>query len=422
MTTLGRQNEIAPDAADRVAQVKSLLVTTGADRDVVRAAIHALSDDELMPFGLGAFRMNIMSLFSDDWSRQHVLQVARDATISYMWTGWEYHNHYLPKLGPEADTPQIDDMPFGRIRQLLGDGRGLVLASFHLGHFRYMLSDIAHAGIECWVPLATSGFNDYASAREANPDAAFWCHLHTVNAELQGKSTALARALARGGCVLSTIDGNTGIDGPRGNVRRATVRLLGTDVRVKDGLIRMAARFGAPILPLIAYSEGDRRRCRVGDLINPDGPLAGDVADRFVREALQQAYAFFADALTDFAAEWCGASQFHQWRVPCHSEPQPMEDVAQQLARHLESGGRLFVNVSRIVELSRGEEIVWTDVKTQRCYRMPAAMKALVERLSPDRDGVDRAWLDDQVEPARSRMWDLVCQLGARNAICGRES
>jgi len=106
MTTLGRQNEIAPDAADRVAQVKSLLVTTGADRDVVRAAIHALSDDELMPFGLGAFRMNIMSLFSDDWSRQHVLQVARDATISYMWTGWEYHNHYLPKLAACRTYPR----------------------------------------------------------------------------------------------------------------------------------------------------------------------------------------------------------------------------------------------------------------------------------------------------------------------------
>ena len=421
MTTLGRQNGIASDVTGRVAQVKSFLATTGADRDMVRAAIHALSDDELMYFGLGLFRMNIMSLFGDHWPRQRVLQVARDATISHMWKAWEYHHHYLPKLGPEADSPQVDDMPLGRIRQLLDAGRGLVLVSFHLGHFRYLLSDIAHADIDVWVPLATSSFNDYASSRKANPDAALWSHFHTINVELQGQSIALARALARGGCICSTIDGNTGTDGPRGDVSRATVLLRGTEVQVKDGLIRMAARFGAPILPGIAYSEGDRRRCRVGDLIDPDGPLTGEAADRFVREALQQVYAYLDEALTDFAVDWCGARSFHQWRVPSHAEPQQIQDVAQRLARHFESGGRLFVNVSRIVDLSWGEDIVWTDVKTLRCYRMPAAMKVLVDRLSPDRSGVDQAWLDGQVDPARSRMWDLLCELGARDAICGQE-
>lgn len=423
MTTTSQPAAQAQAHADRdgdrsnVERLNRLLEHIGADKDEVSNAIQALSDAELVSFGLNAYRMNLLSLFGETWPQEKIAKAAREAAKSKMWGGWEYHHHYLPRLTSTMDAPQLKNLPVDLVRAHLARGRGLVIVSFHQGHMRYIPSDLAHAGIPICMPLARDSFNDYETARIANPGAALWECFKFVNVEDRGGSLALARTLAKGGCVFSTIDGNTGLDGPRGGERRATVRILGSTGRVKDGLIGMAARFGSPILPMIAHTVNGERVCGMAPIIDPGRPLSGEESERFVESAVQDAYSFLGQDLLSFAGEWCGGDLFHHWRVPSAPTSRQIEEVERILTQDLEAGGRVTVNARRIVELPGDRDVVWTDVMTGRCYKLPVEMMDLVGKLSLDSGGVDLDWLNRHADAERSRMWGWMCQLASRDAI-----
>lgn len=388
----------------------------GCSRQELLAAVRALSDAELMPFGLRAYRLNLLSLFGETWSRQRIMRTARAAAISKVVGGWEYHHDYLPGLTEAAAPAALADLPCDLVQEILARGRGLIVASFHLGPMRYLASDLAHAGIPTCVPLARDSHHDYQSARTANSKAALWKSLRIVNAEQPTGAIALAKTLAGGGCVMSTIDGNTGLDGPRGGQRRATVRILGTTARVKTGLFDMAARFGAPILVIIAHTANGRRSCRTAPVIDPGEALRGDAGARFVENAIQNAYAFFGEALRDHADEWCGGDLFHQWRLPVDPPRRDPVDVERSLQRDLAAGARLTVNHRRIVALGDGPETIWSDAVSGRCYKLPVDMAGLAERLTQP-GGADLDWLDTRPAAERARAWAFLCQLASRDAI-----
>lgn len=387
-----------------------------ADKDAVRSAYLALTDAELASFGLNAYRMNLLSLFGEDWTHDRIAAVARGAAINKLWLGWEYHHHYLPGLGTSPGEAQLKNVPVELVKTLLGRGRGLVAATFHQGHFRYIPSDLAHAGVPLCIPLAADSFGNYKTARDANPDAALWSHLDFTNVEDRRGALTLARLMAKGGCVIAAIDGNTGTDGPRGEHRRGSVHVLGTEVRVKDGLVRMAARFGAPILPVFAHTIDGERTCHTAPLIDPGEPLQGEDAEAFVESATREIYARFGENLLSHADEWSGGDLFHQWRVPGAAASRGIEDVQRELSQRLASGGRAVFNDRRMVELSREDDLVWTDAVTLRCYRFPEETRALIDRLRSD-CGVDIGWLDNHEERVRSRFWGFLCGLASRDAV-----
>lgn len=414
---LQRLDLTPPGDRSSIEGLEELMADPAATSDEVLRALQALNDSDLMSFGLAAYRMNLLSLFSDRWSQKEIAETARQAAISKIWGGWEYHHHYLPRLTSAPEPPQLGELPAEMIRNLLEKGRGIVVVSFHLGHMRYIPSDLAHAGISTTLPLARDSFNDYETARVGNPTAALWEHLQFVDVEEGSGTLSLARTLSKGGCVFSTIDGNTGRDGPRGGERRTTVRILGASARVKDGLIRMAARFGSPILLMIAHTVDGKRICTTAPIIDPGGPLSGAEAEHFVGRALQDAYSFLGQSLLSRAGEWCGGDLFHQWRVPSPACNREIEVVEKLLMQELEAGMRIAVNTRRIIQLPGEKEIVWTDVMTGRCYKLPLEMEGLIERLSNDTGGVSLEWLNGHDDLVRSRMWGLMCQLASKDAI-----
>lgn len=407
----------ASPASARIEQVKRLLAQSGASKSEVSGQVHSLSDDELLPFGLRAYRLNLLSLFGHDWPPERIVQSAREAAISKILGGWEYHHHYLPGLTPEPDALQLAGTFVEQVRALLDRGRGVVGVSFHLGHMRYLPSDFAHAGIATHLPLASDSYNDYATAKARNPDAALWKRLHFVDVEARAGAIKLAKALTRGELLWSTIDGNTGLDGTRGDARRSTVALLGSKCRVKNGVIAMAARFGSPVIPMVAHDLDGQRVCRTGPVHDPGKPLHGEDADRFVEEAVQGAYTFLGETLRSHAGEWCGGDLFHQWRIPAPATRRPAEEIEQRLTEHLRTGGRVAMDTRRIVELPGENDIVWTDAMTGRCYKFPSAMAALAARLADEGQGVDLQWLDRHPGGERSLLWSMICQLASRDAV-----
>ncbi|WP_426752834.1 hypothetical protein [Myxococcus sp. Y35] len=417
MTQGAVSGSAASTTSAKVEQVQRLLALRDASKSEVFDLVHSLSDDELLSFGLRAYRLNLLSLFGHDWPPERIARTARAAAISKILGGWEYHQHYLPRLTSEPDAPQLAGALVEQARALVELGRGAVVVSFHLGHMRYIPSDLAHAGITTHLPLASDSYHDYETARACNPDAALWRTFSFIDVEARAGSISLAKALARGELVMSTIDGNTGIDGARGDARRSTIALLGSKCRVKNGVIAMAARFGSPVIPVVSHNRDGLRICTTGPVHDPGGPLRGEDAERFVEEAVQGAYTFLGEALLTHADEWCGGDLFHQWRLPTPSTTRPVEEVEPSLSEHLRAGGRVAMDTRRIVELPGANDIVWTDAMTGRCYRFPSTIVNLAARLADERQGVDLRWLDGHPSDERARMWSLICQLASRDAV-----
>src|ERR1700754_1945122 len=67
---------------ENIARVRYLLGRNDASPEEVHDRIAALTDAELMSFGLSAYRMNLLSLFGERWTRQQIFKTARDAAIS----------------------------------------------------------------------------------------------------------------------------------------------------------------------------------------------------------------------------------------------------------------------------------------------------------------------------------------------------
>ncbi|UPG89737.1 hypothetical protein L2Y96_20475 [Luteibacter aegosomaticola] len=397
----------------------SLSAWLGSDAiepEAMKQRLEALSDEELCHYGLRAYRMNLLALLGGRRSTAEIMRLAREAALSKLWLGWLYHHHTLPRLTSEARPPAVTGLPLQTIRDMQAAGRGIVVVTFHLGHMRQLPSDLAHAGIEVLVPLAADAFGNYESARQANPEAALWKHFRHVCVEVRGGALVLARGLARGACVVSTIDGNTGIDGPRGSDRRQAVGMLDTDVKVKNGLIAMAARFGAAILPVVAVTRDGRPTCQCLPLLDPGRPLQGDAAAAFVQATTAHVYAWFGEVLLESAGEWCGGDLFHQWRLPRRQPERPAVDVEDDLVHALGRGDGLALDASRVMELPGNGERILVDVQSTRCYRFAQDDDAFMEQITGP-VGIDQAWLDGCDGARREKALKLLRMLASRHAV-----
>lgn len=404
------------DVPYAVGLMNDLISSDNATPADVSRQLHALSDEDMSHYGLRSYRMNIAALLGERKDIPEIDRLARAAAISKLWLGWEYHHHYLSRLTATPEPAQLERLPVELIRSLLSRGRGLILATFHLGHMRHIPSDIAHAGISVMVPLARDAYENYESARRATVDAALWRNFRHVCVEDPSGSLALARNLARGGCVLSTIDGNTGLDGPRGDDRRSIVAMLDTQVRVKNGLIAMAARFGVPILPIIATTVDGRRVCHTSPCIDPVTPLKNEDAIAFVEATAAALYATLADRLLQAADEWCGGDLFHQWRLPRAIPSLSVRDAEARLSATLVDGVRAHFDLRRITPLSALAEGIFVDVHTMKCYRLGDDDIFAGLLLDPDR-GVTREWIDGLNDEGRNRTWRLLGMLASRGAL-----
>jgi lauroyl/myristoyl acyltransferase len=400
-----------------VSIMRDLLSSDDAEPGQVQGHLRALSDEDMTHYGLRAFRMNLMALLGDRIDSEAIALLARKAAISKLWLGWEYHHHYLSRLDTAPEPAQLRQLPIDTVKALLAQGRGAVIATFHLGLMRHIPSDLAHAGVPVMVPLARDAYDNYESARRQNPDAALWRNFRHVCVEEAAGSLALARGLARGGCVLSTIDGNTGIDGPRGSDRRSIITMLDTKARVKNGLVAMAARFGVPILPVVATTMGAERVCHTSHVIDPEKPLTGEEAATFVETTVSTLYQILAETLLQSADEWCGGDLFHQWRLPRDCVDEPMHEAAQRLEAALEHNGKAGFDSSRVMPLSDRGERVFVDVHTMKCFRLPAAESEFVDLLQTPGRGVTRDWIDGLCEARRPSVWRFLCLLASRGAL-----
>jgi lauroyl/myristoyl acyltransferase len=415
----------APAVQYRDAAWASELLGGAHDADTVRDTIARLDESALEPLGLGLFYMNLLAALGDRVDPGEVRRLALAAARTKLWRGWEFYHGYMSSLGHDpavATEPRLLDFDPERLRSLLAGGKGLMVCSFHLGDYRHLPTDMALAGLGCTLPLDTRACSDYRQAIAATGEERIRL-VQAVDVEEPGGARALAKALAKHELVFAYVDGNTGTDGPMGDQARTEIEFLGYPVRVKNGLMRLAARFGTPILPVYAVRRGgsdqrDPGTWVAGEVLEPGGALRGEAQESFVREALEHLYRFFETGVREAPEQWETACFYHRWRAG--TAPRPIEETPADVARRrLEegiAGGRVLRLDRRwVAEVRRGGASAWADVRTMRAFEVPAERRSLLDRLAADA-GVDREWLAAHGGAADDAL-ELLAPLAGRGLI-----
>lgn len=375
MPTLTPQAPLAAPAECIGARVTAYQRDLDADPATVRAAVEALSDEELVPQGLRPYLLNYLSLFGDSWSLEQVQAAARAAMRHKIWRGWEFYAG-MRRVSRALAAPGVDAAAaapgFVRLegwdevlRVIDREPGPVALCTLHLGAFRDAPFELALRARTVTMPVNTEAYEQTQNALEEG-HALLRERWKPTNVDHVSGTVSMARAAKRGELLFAYVDGNTGSDGPWGTQGRTLVDFLGFRIRVKDGMARLAAALGATVLPLVTpRMEGDRALVAAGEPIRPGGRLKGPAQDAFAAAATQELYAFFDPFVRAAPMDWESACFLHRWREPAAAE-------AAETGEHGPvAGATLLVDRRRVVPIGDGRAPVLLNVQTLRSLRVP---------------------------------------------------
>jgi hypothetical protein len=427
--------EAPPEAA--VEKAGSLLsrLESLADENQLLAELDALSDDDverLLHRRYGPVYLNLFSLFRQKMPAGKLREIAvhltkaaiRSASTAERWLARFPENPL--KFCLEGWQPDA-------LRTLLSRGRGLIVCSYRIGMYPLVPLDLGAMGFQVFLPLAEikerttkalDGLRDRVNASaslraEERHNLLSMSSIRLLDVEAKHTAITLLKALRKGGVVMIYVDGNNGVDGPWGEEGRIPVSFLRSSIHVKTGVARLAWSLGAPILPVVSFrnSHGCGGTVHVADPIVPSDPNPAD-RDGFVRASMQRLYGILEDYASEYPEQWEGVSALHRWQH--HGAPvaghiaMPGEERANTVAAALQQGRRLYINERMGITAVPGEEGVWVDTNTMRCFRAPASAQHLFSALARE-GGVDQSWIDHQTP--REPLLSLLATLYARKLI-----
>jgi phosphatidylinositol dimannoside acyltransferase len=196
----------------------------------------------------------------------------------------------------------LDAAPTERIlRDLLREGRGIVLGTMHLGQWDLGLKLLSQFGVPTHVVMLTE--DPHEVARYAAESRA-WPALHVHQ---MGRSPLLAvtliRALERGELVAIQLDRPVGE-----HVRRTP--LFGTETDLPTGPVQLALASGAPLLPVfVLFDRGRNYRLLTlpplrFDRGGAEGAPALQPAMRRMAEVMESVIARYPDQWFNFYDVW----------------------------------------------------------------------------------------------------------------------
>ena len=178
------------------------------------------------------------------------------------------------------------------LRKAVAKGRGVLLAGMHFGPMLSLHHALAHEGFKVYL---SGGHPPEESVIEGFTGR--WIKMQNIWIEdlghrwifLGGSQKVLAAVLETGGICWLAWD-------TRGDDLETTY--LGRTVRVKPGLARLHLETGAPILPAVAFRQGNRMRAVIEQPIEvPEGAdeavinrVLGEQMSQIVRPRLAQAH------------------------------------------------------------------------------------------------------------------------------------
>ncbi|MGA9769017.1 MAG: hypothetical protein WBV94_08250 [Blastocatellia bacterium] len=358
--------------------------------------------------------MNLLSILGGNRPVEQIRNIAVESTRSTLLSVREYLE-FLAELpeqarlrdsgrGAEAERAliRLQGWDLDLIHSLLERRKGLIFCSHHLGPFMSLPQELALMGFKVSLIIdditfresyprlefaksqlqsARAGASEYGEAIAVPENIHL---LNILNAQDKESFIALIKALERGECIFIYMDGNTGWDGVWGSSSKSAIDFLGFPIAVKNGIPRLAAASGAPILPLVTVkNKTDSGELIFGDPIIPPSNMASQERDEFVLQAVKAIYKLLEDHALTFIEQWSSSCFLHRWRTPAQqgrAAAPTLLDI-EEIDRLLKIGKSFKINESRIAGLNVKNDATLMDTKTLKIYKAPEEARDLFLRL-----------------------------------------
>ncbi len=151
----------------------------------------------------------------------------------------------MPRLSPESLEKRLDIEGFEHFLEAFSKGKGVILASIHMGCPDFVGQVLAFKGFPVTIPaevISPLAFFQFMTRLRSSHGLRF--------IPANGPMLELARALHRGEAIALALDRDATESGAR-------VEFFGKPARLPDGAVRLAYRLGAPIVMAFCIRKPD---------------------------------------------------------------------------------------------------------------------------------------------------------------------
>lgn len=393
--------------------------------EVVRA-VEELTPEGARLFNYGYFELNLLSIFGDSFAAESIRDLALRSVQQRLINVWHGAKQLALTDEPRSEL-SLEGWDASALNRQLARGRGLILATAHMGPYRLIPRDLAMLGFDVCLALDRHSADTMArpaarwnTARATARDRGLgdWGRLTVCDVEKGSSGTfTVMNALRRGEIVLFFVDGNVGMDGMRGVKNRRAVRFLNRDTSAKTGIAQLAIVTNASLLTAFASRKSGRHVIDVGPCRSFQDAGSGDQSRELAQQWTQEFYAALEKAFLRDPASWEGVKTFHRWRGTPQTHPD--EETCPMSLADLEAaliGGAVFRTKRGRVSLFYGTPPVLCDVQGLRSYRCGDEMYGLIRRLH-EGPGVDYAAVNQCGIGDRAAALDLLAALRGRGLL-----
>lgn len=422
-------------SASNARDVAEYLRDLSAPPEAVRAAIWRLGSRDLYPYGYEAYHLNVLSLFGGEWSSARIKRTAMECARRRLWEGWSCHAYIVSlktrlAAAPSQEVPALmssavhcrgwQESGFDQIAR-----NGAIVCGFHIAAFRHIFIDLILRGYTVAQPFDDNAYTGFSRSFDGMYPP-LRSRVQIVNVERERSKVVLAEALAEGRLVVAYVDGNTGSDGRRGTYGRSIVHFKGYPIHVKNGLARLAAAAGVPLVPVFTAQAPDGKYdVRVDQPIEPPSGSNPDTYAEFVQNAMETLYSALERRVVAYPEQWEATGLLHQWRTP--TPPSVASELASKAAvgallATLDAGKSLRFNDGRFMRFDSRSKGVWLDTRTLSVYKPSPLGREIITALRT-RQGITAEWLAGcaaRLQPA-SHALACLAQMDARGMIAARD-
>ena len=323
------------------------------------------------------YQANFLKLFQHERSPAEVDDIAR-AAIALRQRRIDEFDERLRDVraffdGSNGDVrmaPYLGGWDVERIRALRRDHGGVLLAAFHYGDHRHVLTDLCCLGVPFVAPVAKQSYFDAPAAFSKGPAD---CADAPLLLEVEGRNVGkrLVSGLRGGRCGLIYVDGNMGPDGHLVEESGVEVAFLGHRIRVKSGIARLAMALRLPVL--LVMSEPTPRTRGAGclssmtEILPAHGPRAGASPAAEGTRIMQACYDALAASVAKSPEDWEFAFCLHRWLCADPAAPAEPEPASTTLS----DAQLISIDPATVLSYARDDGTFWLHVGRQRAYRIP---------------------------------------------------
>lgn len=333
----------------------------------------------------GSYTLTYLNLFlclRDAYSPRELARLARRCIWNRIYN--DFDAEVLRGLTYQTNNFEI-------IERALTQGRGALLATQHVGPYRWTFLELIRRGYKVQLVLDAAGsikvyeqIKHYFALRNME-------HLHErlqiINAEQPRSARQILRALKHNELVLIYLDGNTGVGGQdQANKHNVQVDFFGQRVSVRKGACHLAHLAQSPIIPLLASWQN---RTAVIDALAPVIPQREVEIDEFCRTGMQELFAVsekFIRARPEQFEEWL---HLHRWLAKDAGKQKTrlnLDDLKLAYTRfehELEGGTSHYrVDASKVIVLPVGAGELLVDGEHRRILNVRPVTREVVAALA----------------------------------------